>query len=199
MKPVDREELYLSAIAGETTNELPDPVTRKEIYWANILERVSGIQSEIDILESVKRYIGVTTTEILDGSAVNPITINGESVTAMQGDATTYNGVDYIFNGEIWQESFVEMKELTQAEYDALSQSEKLNGTVYFITDAVSGYAVDSALSATSENPVQNKVIKGALDEKADASDLVGLATEQYVDDAIAAITDYESEAFPNG
>ena len=32
------------------------------------------------------------------------------------------------------------------------------------------GAVVDAALSDTSENPVQNKVVKGALDAKADAS-----------------------------
>ena len=28
------------------------------------------------------------------------------------------------------------MKELTQSQYDALSDEKKLNGTIYFITDA---------------------------------------------------------------
>ncbi len=39
----------------------------------------------------------------------------------------------------------------------------------------------DDEISSTSENPVQNKVVK------------------EYVDNAIAAITDYETEVFPNG
>ena len=39
----------------------------------------------------------------------------------------------------------------------------------------------DDEISSTSENPVQNKVVTA------------------YVDNAIAAITDYESEVFPNG
>lgn len=38
----------------------------------------------------------------------------------------------------------------------------------------------DDEISSTSENPVQNKVVKA------------------YVDNAIASITDYESEVFPN-
>ena len=38
----------------------------------------------------------------------------------------------------------------------------------------------DDEISSTSENPVQNKVVKA------------------YVDNAIANITDYESEVFPN-
>ena len=39
----------------------------------------------------------------------------------------------------------------------------------------------DDEISSTSENPVQNKVVKA------------------YVDTQIAAITDYETEVFPNG
>lgn len=94
--------------------------------------------------------------------------------------------------------------ELTWADYEALPDSEKMNGTVYYITDrgggggggggstvvvdpvltegtlimtiAVDGkvssiYApnggsidVDDALSETSENPVQNKIITGVVD-----------------------------------
>ena len=125
-----------------------------------------------------------------------------------------------------------EIVELTQAEYDLLSNEEKHNGKIYFITDYVSngtanliikGYynstdgkfynealfttevsnksanylyidlgdniiysysvsngftplgsriEVDSSLSASSENPVQNKVINTALAGKASASDV---------------------------
>lgn len=40
-----------------------------------------------------------------------------------------------------------------------------------------SGVVVDSALSTTSENPVQNKVITGALNNKANSADLASVAT----------------------
>lgn len=92
-----------------------------------------------------------------------------------------------------------EKMELTQAQYNALSSAEKTNGTVYYITDAddtippASGVqaglmqpedkekldgiepgatrvVVDSELLALSENPVQNKVVKAALDNKANAA-----------------------------
>lgn len=54
IEPITREELYLSAIAGES--ELPsdmEPITREEIYLNAILEKIDGIekptQEEIDI------------------------------------------------------------------------------------------------------------------------------------------------------
>lgn len=53
---------------------------------------------------NAKGWIGITTTVITDGSTVNPITINGQSVTAVSGDITSYNNKEFIFNGTEWQE-----------------------------------------------------------------------------------------------
>lgn len=65
--------------------------------------------------------------------------------------------------------------ELTLEEYNALSESEKMNGTTYYITDANSSSGsgggsagtiiIDDTLSSTSENPVQNKVITNKIGE----------------------------------
>ena len=42
---------------------------------------------------------------------------------------------------------------------------------------------VDNSLSSSSENPVQNKIVKGALDLKADSDDLATVATTGDYDD----------------
>ena len=52
----------------------------------------------------------------------------------------------------------------------------KLDG----IAEGATATTVDSALSATSENPVQNKVVKSALDSKVDTVSGKGLSTEDY-------------------
>lgn len=68
-------------------------------------------------------------------------------------------------------------RELTQEEYDALPYAEKMNGTTYYILDADSALPsagentpgiviVDSKLSDTSENPVQNRVVAGNLNSE---------------------------------
>ena len=65
-------------------------------------------------------------------------------------------------------------KEITLAEYTALTKDEKENGTIYYVTDAdteintatesVAGIViVDGSMSSTSVNPVQNKVVSNAL------------------------------------
>ena len=49
-------------------------------------------------------WLGVTTTALTDGASTNPITINGDSVTATNGDIAAYGDSEFIFNGSIWQE-----------------------------------------------------------------------------------------------
>lgn len=59
-----------------------------------------------------------------------------------------YKGISYGSNGS---ESDTPHVALTQTEYDALSQSEKENGTIYFITDGASiggiDYIIDQGIS----------------------------------------------------
>lgn len=51
---------------------------------------------------------------------------------------------------------------------------------------------VDSALSSTSENPVQNKVIKAALDGKADAADIPAVPVQSVNGYTGAVVLDAE-------
>lgn len=74
-----------------------------EVY-ALLQKKIAELKAVVDVLDSVQRYIGVTTTVLTDGATTNPIEINGTSVTAINGDAAIYNGSDFVFNGTIWQE-----------------------------------------------------------------------------------------------
>lgn len=67
-------------------------------------KRLSDAESAIQALSNATHWIGVTTTTLSDGATTNPITINGESVTAVSGDIVQdSNGQEYIFNGTAWQ------------------------------------------------------------------------------------------------
>lgn len=67
-------------------------------------KRLSDAESAIQALSNATHWIGVTTTALSDGATTNPITINGESVTAVSGDIVQdSNGNEYIFNGTAWQ------------------------------------------------------------------------------------------------
>ena len=50
-------------------------------------------------LSGAMRFIGSTTTAISEGSTTNPITINGSSVTAINGNVVLYNHVEFIWVG----------------------------------------------------------------------------------------------------
>lgn len=58
----------------------------------------------IAALESYTDYLGVTTTQLFDGAAVNPIIINGKTVTAKKGNIVNYGAKEYIYSGDIWQQ-----------------------------------------------------------------------------------------------
>lgn len=67
-------------------------------------KRLADVESEVAKLSNATHWLGVTTTSLTDGSTTNPITINGESVTAVSGDIVQdSNGNEYIFNGTAWQ------------------------------------------------------------------------------------------------
>lgn len=55
-------------------------------------------------LANVIHWLGVTTTNITDGSTVNPIIVNGEFVIAVNGDIvqTNTDNTSFIFNGYNW-------------------------------------------------------------------------------------------------
>lgn len=43
-------------------------------------------------------FRGITTTALTDGSSTNPITIGGESYTAVNGDLVIYNNKEFLFS-----------------------------------------------------------------------------------------------------
>ena len=88
-----RNENILENILG-AQNPLGEPQSREEALLMQLLEKLSV---------TVLKWLGVTTTELEDGSSTNPIVINSEEVTAETGDVVTYDSVEYVFNGTLWQ------------------------------------------------------------------------------------------------
>lgn len=58
----------------------------------------------IEALGHAVYWVGVTTTALTDGDTTNPITVNGESVTATIGGMASYDGSEFVWNGTAWQE-----------------------------------------------------------------------------------------------
>lgn len=71
-------------------------------------KRLADAETAIAALSNATHWIGITTTALTDGSTTNPITINGQSVTAVSGDIAAYQPTgepeeEFIFNGTSWQ------------------------------------------------------------------------------------------------
>ena len=68
-------------------------------------EQIQDLADEIASWGAALKWIGVTTTPISEGSSTNPIMINGEYVTAVGGNMTVYNGVEYVWDNSanVWQ------------------------------------------------------------------------------------------------
>ena len=68
--------------------------------------------SEYDIKDTTARNMaaggiqlkGATTTPLTDDATTNPITINGESYTAVNQDAVFYGKKEFVFDGTKWHE-----------------------------------------------------------------------------------------------
>lgn len=70
-----------------------------------------------------------------------------------------------------------------RADWEALSPTEKAKYGIVIFDDDGTTITVDSALSTTSENPVQNKVITVELNKKANTEDLATVATSGNYND----------------
>lgn len=113
------------------------------------------------------------------------------SANKLNTDAGSQKQPVYFKNGiPIACEDISNYQEVTQAEYERLTASEK-EDVVFYITDADNSIptasdtekglvTVDRTLSLTSENPVQNKAIKAELDRKVDKASGKGLSTNDY-------------------
>lgn len=63
----------------------------------------AGARQLIADLGNALYWVGVTTTTLTDGNTTNPITVNGENVTAKIGAIAQYNGEEFAWNGTAWQ------------------------------------------------------------------------------------------------
>lgn len=125
---------------------------KKEIFYSDTLKKLSE-NDEGTLLFNGNEIKGETDyTKLENLPSINGVTISGDLTTSdLKIDVS-------------------EFQEITISAYEKLSDEEKNNGTVYIIIDAPDEeqevqIEVDSVLSDTSINPVQNKIIKKALDE----------------------------------
>jgi hypothetical protein len=109
-------------------------------------------RQQIEALSGYTYYIGVTTTPLTDGSTTNPITVNGESITANTGAICTYGNKEFIWNGTAWQE-FGDLSALGDLAYaDTASTSYTPQGSVSASFTGSSSSVTITASASSSGN-----------------------------------------------
>ena len=125
----------------------------------------------------------------LDSVEIRDVVIQGETVTCLVFTWNTDSGkqsvnipLSDIFDADNYYTKNEVDTELSGKQDTLVSGTniKTVGGTSILGTGDIpfpAGITVDSALSTTSENPVQNKVITGALNNKANTADLSAVAT----------------------
>lgn len=68
---------------------------------AELTAIVAGIQTSVT---GAMHYVGITSTELTDGSTTSPISIDGESLAPEPGAVAIYGEMEYVWSGSKWQE-----------------------------------------------------------------------------------------------
>lgn len=103
---------------------------------------------------------GTTTTSLVDEAQTNPITIDGQSYTAVANDAVFYNKKEYVFDGTYWHE-FGDMSGLGDlALKDTASATYTPQGTITQPT--FSGSAMTASGAFTPAGTIQVNESSGA-------------------------------------
>ena len=145
--PASADKNYKEGVADVTTQYVSKIIQSGETrYIKDALARQAIANIEAAIAGGT-HFIGVTTTELTDGSTTNPVTISGQSVTAKTGDFVimAHSGgasepyLEFIWTGSSWTElgSTGQLKAL--AYKDSASASYKPEGTVADISYTPAG------------------------------------------------------------
>lgn len=123
---------YISQVqVGSTTYDIKDAEAR----------------TLIAALEAYTDYLGVTTTALTDGATTNPVTINGEQVTAKTGNIVNYGSKEFIWNGSAWQE-FGDLSALGELAYEDSAEGS------YTPAGTISGTAVSYSPTSATVNSI---------------------------------------------
>ena len=135
--------------------------------FALLKKKVVALQREIDELGDVLSWLGVTTTALSDGSTANPIVINGKNVTAKDGGVTSYDGIEYVFNGTAWQEfgrdtgAFITKAGLAQTTGQATDNAMSQKAVTDAIPSVPSAYTSNPEMNGTASPGSSSEWAKG--------------------------------------
>lgn len=96
----------IQAASGATMDEvLAITGDKTDLETDNKDNLVAAVNEIVADLENKGVHIlGTSITPLTDGAATNPIIVDGNSITAVNGDIAIYNNAEFIFSGTRWSE-----------------------------------------------------------------------------------------------
>jgi hypothetical protein len=166
-------QLYLKIISREDKemtllkDNNPKNINIALLSIDNKVKKVENVGSKLIELEEKINNSNITDISALE-TAVNQNTalINAETNNRELADITLQNNIDNKVDKEVGKG--LSTNDFTDADKTKL--------------DSLENTVVDSALSSTSTNPVQNKVVNSALSGKVDKVSGKGLSTNDFTD-----------------
>lgn len=98
-------------------------------------------------------FRGSTTTALTDGATTNPITIDGESYTAVMGDMVIYGNKEFLFDGTKWNE-MGDLSDTVGRKYyvQGVAKGEIFNDYTNNVASGSSSHAEGSHCAATKQH-----------------------------------------------
>lgn len=162
------ESVVVSGSYDDTTKKIILTLQNGSTVEFSVADLVSGLQTEITAQNPLSADLVADGTTNKAYTATEKTKLAGIAAGAevnVQSDWNTSDSSD---------DSFIKNKPTTMKNPYSLSIDEGGTSKTYDGSAAISVAipAVDAALSGTSENPVQNKVIKAALDDKLEGNNI---------------------------
>lgn len=171
-----------------TSFDIEDTFDNNKIYNANaVLEFANLVGTELSENYATKSDVPTKTSQLTNDSGFKTTDNNTTYTISKSGSTITLTGSDGKTSSVTDSDTNTTYSEATTSAAGLMSAADKtkLNG----IATGANKITVDTALSSTSTNPVQNKVINTALAGKADTS-AIPTKTSQLTNDSGFKTTD---------
>ena len=172
---IDLSEYYTKSEVDTTLNEyVTNTSLNSTLNDYATLSSLNDYVTNTSLNSTLNDY--VTDSEL--NTSLNPITSN---ITSLDDRVTTLENNPSVPSNVVTSDDANEIVCLTQAEYDALEQSNTLDPKVfYYITDATSNYVTNSSLTTTLTNYATKNYVDTAVSQvQPDTSDLVTISGEK--------------------
>lgn len=193
-----------AALSDSSTNPVQNKVINEALNNRAVLDDTNTFTSP-NRFDDIYMQNGINSLKWYDGSPNFVVGyINSKTYT---GNAATATKATQDSAGNVITETYAKKTDISGVVKSVNGVQPDTNGNVNItVSGGGSNITVDAELSATSTNPVQNKVIKGALDDKANLNKNNTFSKENYFQkgmsliayrDLDSAIKWYQSTANP--